>query len=145
MSNDGSNRPGLVGCVRGAGGDTAGVANKIKAVILLALTMIWTAHAGEISFELLNESEFTLTKAYLTPQGKDAWTGNLLKTPLTNGQTATINWPNKKNWPSWDLRVEYRDQGKRRWEIFDALELPKVKKITVLIDKEHWLSHYDNR
>lgn len=117
--------------------------------------MIWAmlfftgiVSSGQLDFELVNNTAYEWRKVWIAKDGTDRWSANLLGQPLAENAVKHVT--GKSEFNSWQLRIEYREPyGKKtrpRWELFNALELQKYRRIEVsVVEGEKWDAHYEMR
>ena len=83
----------------------------IKVVVLvLALSVASVAQARSVSFDVINNTGYTLTALYAGPSSFDDWGSNVLDRPAQDGTSVsiTIQLPNA-NECRFDFRYEFSD------------------------------------
>ena len=97
------------------------------------------ARVSLFHFILTDDSGQTFTKLWIKPHSQEAWGKDYLHgKPLQTSESLTV-FGNGATGAQWDLRVQY---GKR-YEVFENLELPKLKKVTILINEGKWDAHFE--
>jgi hypothetical protein len=99
--------------------------------------------ANMFGFDLVNNSGYLFIGFWLREHQSKKWGEDYLHGKrLESGESVHIY--GKGEAALWDLRVMYKGQGGKRYEIFEDLNLPKVQKITVsIIEQGRWDAHYE--
>jgi len=110
---------------------------------LLMMLVATTAVAGGVDFELVNKTGFALTRVWVAKNRTEAW--QAAGAGVADGGTVKVTLANKADWHMFDLRVGYNNkEGKRRYEIFEVLELPTFKRVTLsVVSGDKWNAHYE--
>src|SRR5215831_11470007 len=110
---------------------------------LLMMLVATTAMAGDVDFELVNKTGLALTKIWVAKNRTEAW--QAAGAGVADGGTVKVTLANA-DWRMFDLRVGYSKDGKKRFEIFEALELPTYKRVTLtVISGDKWNAHYEQK
>lgn len=110
---------------------------------ILMFMIATSVSAKDISFELVNQTGFELVRVWVSKAGVGAW--NIVDgKPIPDKGSVQVTLVNKADWHVFDLRVAYVNGKKKRWEVFDALELPTFKRVTLsVVSGDKWNAHYE--
>ena|SRR5215831_1873772 len=111
---------------------------------ILMMLMAQAVTAGDLDFELVNKTGLVLTKVWVAKNRTEAW--QAAGAGVADGGAVKVTLANKADWRMFDLRVGYTKDGKKRYEIFDALELANYKRVTLsVISGDKWNAHYEQK
>jgi len=109
--------------------------SRMAGALLLASAFLAPAAQADsnMDFTVENQTGFTLTELYVSPNKKDSWGKNILKSPMKDNETRKITFKPTAKIQSYDIRAVYADGGKPVW--YD-IEPANISKVTLKWDKQ---------
>ena len=97
------------------------------AALALSTLAVFTAHAGDQDFTLVNQTGIEIHKVYVSPHSADEWGEDILgKDTLPDGESVDITFSKKERAAHWDLKIEDGHGNSVTWEDLNLKEISKI-------------------